>query len=90
MRHLKRPSNTRSAAGHWILVVAVAALLTAGCDPLGWANFNLNIVIPLGLGGDTGLFNPPEDGGSIWPWFVFGNSSSTDPGTGGSATESAQ
>jgi hypothetical protein len=78
------------AAGHCLLVVVVAVLLTAGCDPLSWANFNLNIVIPLGLGGDTGLFNPPEDGGSIWPWFPFGDSSSTDPGSGGSATESAQ
>ena len=45
----------------WALIVVVAcSAFSAGCEPTNWfrSNFNLNVVVPLGLGGTPGLLNP--------------------------------
>ncbi len=56
---MKRRSS--AVASSWMLVIlVVCAVLTAGCEPLGWIgpNFNVYTVVPLGLGGSPGLLNP--------------------------------
>ncbi len=62
-----------------ILITVVAPLGMNGCA--GWFDWslspvdNINISIPLGLGGDVGLFNP--DGGSL-DFFNFSDDAAGD------------
>lgn len=43
-----------------ILAVLACSFLSTGCEPLNWFgnNLSLNFVVPLGLGGTPGVFNP--------------------------------
>jgi len=43
-------------------LIAATLLTLCGCNPLSY--LNLTIVIPLGLGGNTGIFNPPVNNDS--------------------------
>ena len=45
-----------------IVFLLIALLFATGCNPLHLigASSSINFVIPLGLGGGTGLLNPPS------------------------------
>jgi hypothetical protein len=86
---IPRRSTSRGTARLLLAALLALAPIVAGCNALDWANLNVNVVIPLGLGGDTGLFNPPDNASTLWPWAIFNNNTSGG-GTGNSATESSQ
>ena len=55
MKHLQRTVST------WVIVgTLLCSVLSSGCEPLNWFGNNLsaNVVVPLGLAGTPGLFNP--------------------------------
>ena len=60
-----------------IVVLLIALLFTAGCDVVDLLGpiQSVNLVIPLGLSGGTGLLNPPEG-------MTFFGIPLTDDGTG--------
>ena len=43
-----------------ILAVLFCSILSTGCEPRNWfgSNLSLSLVVPLGLGGTPGVFNP--------------------------------
>ncbi len=81
-----RSSRAPWQRGASILGLAIALACLSGCDVLGirrvfGSNWTINFVIPLGLGGDTGLFNPPS--GLTFPWtLVTGSSTGNTPPPG--------
>jgi hypothetical protein len=45
----------------WTLAgILCCAPLAGGCDPLNWfgPNLTVDVIVPLGMGGSPGLFNP--------------------------------
>ncbi len=50
----------RRLTGTIILLALMLSVASAGCSPLGFfgPNFNLSIVVPLGLNGTPGVLNP--------------------------------
>ena len=66
---LQNPCDRRWC-GLALMVAVMIGLLatTAGCNPLNFlGGINLNIVIPLGLDGDAGVFNPSGDSSAVNP-----------------------
>jgi hypothetical protein len=86
MTNVTRKPTARTARRVAIAILAAATLI-AGCDP--WGNINLNIVIPLGLGGNTGILNPPESSQAWWPFSLF-STDTTSGSTGNAATAGDQ
>jgi hypothetical protein len=58
---------SKKATQHrWFVLILVGLLpLAGGCDDYGW--LSLNIIIPLGLDGESGLLNPSGDGSIFIP-----------------------
>lgn len=53
-------SSQRALTVWGLVVVVICSTLATGCTPLNWFgnNLDVNVVIPLGLGGSPGIFNP--------------------------------
>ena len=55
MKRLRRNITAWTLAG-----ILCCAPFAGGCDPINWIgpNLGLDIIVPLGMGGSPGLFNP--------------------------------
>jgi hypothetical protein len=83
----KRKTTLKLAA----LLLITSTVGTAGCDPYSFfsGNANINFVVPVGLGGNPGFYNPFGLTQALVNALIGGSSSSDESGGTSSSSSSA-